>query len=193
MTGRRGRGTLARRTLVATFALGSVVVVAGCVGSIDRTEFDDLVHERGGGLSGDLVVAGLTAIADESDDPSVAVYSITLTSNTVSFSVQSPDFDDEVNGWTYLLNGDLLGPDPEPNIDSGGAPVTFDASAVDVEALEDSIDQAVEQTSVRRGWASSASLFAEPGGGFELRVNITNDRADETFVFGSDGTLRGVS
>jgi hypothetical protein len=200
MAGRASRGRAVggrRRSWCSELVLvcSMVPVLAGCVGSVDRSEFDELVRARGGGLSGDLVVTGLDAIADRSgvdDLDDLDVLRITLTTTTVSYSVRSADFDDEVDGWTYLLNGDLLGPDPEPNLDDEEQTSVFAAASVDPDLIEEAIDRAIEETSVRRGWAQSASLFAEPSG-FRLQVSITNERADETFVFAPDGTLVGVS
>lgn len=124
--GRTGR--LVRAAMVTVTGVLVGVATSGCVGSVERDELDSMVRERGGGLSGDLVVAGLEAIAVEQGGGrgDVEVLDISLTATTVSYSVRSPRFDNEVDGSTSLLNGDLLGPDPEPNIDDDET-VVYDA------------------------------------------------------------------
>jgi hypothetical protein len=182
-------GSRWRRT--GAVALASVVLVAtGCVGSIDRSEFDEIVRERGGGLSGDLVVAALAAIEARNDTSSLDVLQISFTSSTVAASVRSASFPDEVDGWTFTLGQDLNGPSPQPDIDPGAAVATFSDADVDVDTIEAAIDQAVAQTQVRGAWAESAFLRGTGGGSFELQVSITNDRSDETWVFDGDGNLK---
>lgn len=199
--GFHGDGGIGRRTSrlgrAATVAAAGLLVglaTGGCVGSVERDELDSMVRARGGGLSGDLVVAGLEAIAGEQGGGrgDVEVLDISLTATTVSYSVRSPRFDDEVDGYTYLLNGDLLGPDPEPNLDDADAVSTFPGDVVDVEVIESAIDDAVERTTVRGGWAQVATWAALPDATFELRVHLTNERADETVVYDADGVRRGT-
>lgn len=176
-------------------ALSALVVCAAtaCVGSVDRDEFALIVQERGGGLSGDLLVRAYAAIGDRQGEADVAVYRTTLTLTTVSASVRAPEFADEVDGYSYTLGGDLLGPNPESDLDADDDRSTFAASDVDPALLEGLIDLAVAETTVRGGWASNAVLIAGPDSRFQVRISITNDRAQQTFVFADDGTLVGVS
>lgn len=169
-----------------------MLATTGCVGSIDRSEFDDIVRERGGGLSGDLVVAALRAIEAHEESTSLDVLQITLSASAVTVSVRSPSFPDEVDGWTFSRGHDLNGPSPEPDLDPATPAPTFSDADVDADRIEAIIDQAVEQTQVRNGWADNAFLRGTGGGGFEVYVSITNDRTDETWVFDQTGTLKGV-
>jgi hypothetical protein len=162
------------------------------VGSIDRSEFDDMVRERGGGLSGDLVADALAAIEAHEESPSLDVMQIALTSDTVSVSVRSPAFPDELDGWTFTLGHDLNGPSPEPDIDAEDAVAFFAADDVDAASIEASIDQAVDGTSVRQGWADSAYLRGDGSGSYELQVVISNDRTQETWVFDAAGNVKVV-
>ncbi len=60
-----------------------------CVGSVDRDEFAVIVHERGGGLSGDLLVRAYAAIGDRQGEADVAVYRTTLSRPIPNSSTRS--------------------------------------------------------------------------------------------------------
>lgn len=191
--GERGASTGRMRRMRRSALLASAVLLAtGCVGSIDRSKFDEIVRERGGGLSGDLIVDALAAIEDHEEAPTLEVIQVSLSATSVTVSVRSPAFPDEVDGWTFTLGHHLNGPSPQPDLTDGQAVATFEASAVDAATIEASIDQAVVQTAVRGGWAESAFVRGTGGGAFEVQVSITNERADETWLFDGEGNLKGT-
>lgn len=96
---------------VLALAAAVTVLAAGCVGSVDRDQFDHIVQERGGGLSQRLVLEAVSALEEELDVDPLLVQSITATNETVTIEAVSPEFPDEIDRYTYG-GGDLDGPEP---------------------------------------------------------------------------------
>jgi hypothetical protein len=171
------------------------VVTTGCVGAIDRAEFETMINERGGGISGDMAERVLVEVAsatDADDVDDLRVSSMTLGVAAASVSVRPPDFPTESDTWTLPLDRDLVGPNPNSDDDPEEA-FSFPGSLVDAELIEGVVDDAVERSTIRSAWASGVILSADAPDTMIIRVSITNDRSDETFVYDAAGNLVGQS
>jgi hypothetical protein len=208
-----------RRTLGTSVVLA--VVVTGCVGSVDREEFNRIVEERGGGLSQALVLDAVASLEAELDVDPLLVQSITVTNETVTIEAVSPEFPDEIDRYTFR-GGDLDGPEPASQfpeisipelpegveippelqdlVDGSGAtdPATapggtFPVDDVALDQLDDLVDAAIETADLRGGYATTLVITSLGGEGPRIRVSVTNVRQDVTVTYGPDGQPLEVS
>lgn len=102
-------------------ALLAVLALTGCVGAVDRVDFDAEIRSRGGGVAVDWVQESLDAIAQEVGAPNVAtlqVITLTITPSSFVTVVQArrsdrPDFVDTV----AALDGEVISVTPRQNAD----------------------------------------------------------------------------
>jgi hypothetical protein len=167
-------------------------IATGCVGAIERDEFDAMIQERGGGISGDLAARAVSSVAAATDTTvdEIRLASLNLTVASVSMSVRPPDFPNESDTWTVSLSGDRYGPFP----DSDSAPdraFSFGGALVDAALVEALVDDALERTTVRSAWVSGVTFDAAAPDTMMISVTVTNERSTETFDYAADGTLVG--
>lgn len=213
--GRRlGRG---RRFALALVGLS--MVAAGCVGSVDREEFEQIVRERGGGLSQALVLDAVADLETELDTDPLTMQSITATNETVTIEAVSPEFPDEIDRYTYR-GGGLDGPDPAgrfptvsipditlPELPEGielppelqdlvddpaagdGDSGPFTVDEIALDRLDELVDAAIVTAALREGYAPSLTITALGTDGPRIRVTVTNDRTDATVTHDAAGQL----
>jgi hypothetical protein len=167
-----------------------VLATAGCVGSIDRDEFQAEVNARGGGLSGDQLVDFVADVEERAGAPGLLIRSASLGHMLVSLEVSDPARPEEVDRWSWS-SGNVSGPTPASNLAPEELDLAFTAERLDAVAIEAAIDGALERSAMRDPWASSASFVAQPGDTFVGTVRLTNEREDELWSFGPDGVLVG--
>lgn len=90
------------------------LVVSGCVGVTDRSDFDAVVDERGGGLSTDLVTDALDAVGARvgTDDLELTALSVTPGSRVVVMTVRDPVRRGDLDRYVYRARGGLDEPEP---------------------------------------------------------------------------------
>jgi len=179
--------------LARVLLAGAVLVSAGCVGSVDREEFEAEIQERGGGISQDLAIEAVQALERELGTDEVEVLSMTISNEHVVAQVRSPEFPDDFDSYTFR-GGDLSGPEPVSN--PGGAEdpsqLVFDPHDIELDELNDMVDQALEEADQRDGYAETVVISRAGGGPPVISVSVTNDRQTESVNFGPDGALIGV-
>lgn len=167
-----------RRAHRSAIALAITVLAAGCIGSVDRDEFDRLVQDRGGGLSQDLVIEALDAAAAEIGADPLLVRSVTATNETVTIEAVNPDFPDELDRYTYR-GDDLDGPDP---VNTGAAGVELPTFSIpDLPEgidLPDDLQELVDGAAGNVPSVAATGVFA-PGDVALDKLNAMVDRAIE--------------
>lgn len=168
----------------------AAIVATGCVGSIDRQEFESEARARGGGMSADRLIEAMDRIQRRSQTAELRVRTATISFMMVDARVSTAERPEEVDVW--YLAGSLVGPTPGSNLDENELESYFVPSDLDEDVIERAIDDALSQSSIRAPWASSVSFVPAPDGGYRATVLITNEREDEQWEFGPDGDVRRI-
>jgi hypothetical protein len=164
------------------------MLIAGCVGSIDREAFDAEIRARGGGIDADRLLDALDDVT-ASVDGDVVIREATVTVLSVTVAVSPVSHPEEVDLW--FAGSGLRGPDPTTNLDSDELDAWFTPDTVDPPVIEEAIDAALQRSELRDPWASSLTLDGAPGETWTASVVLTNERATEIWTFGPDGELGG--
>ena len=172
------------------FALAAIA--SGCIGVVDRDEFDALVDSRGGGLSNDLVVDALARVSARVDTTDLELTELTVSpgSRTVVMTVRDPVRRDQLD--RYVVSGSAIREvapvrvSADDDLDArafrvSSAPVLFD--------LEAAGDRALDELGFEGGHVESASVRVGQGEA-QLSLSISSPRAQGFAIFGGDGALR---
>ena len=202
------------RWAVAVLASGSILAT-GCVGSVDRDEFNRVVQERGGGLSQELVIEAVDALERELDVDPLIVQAIVATNEVVTIDAASTEFPGEFDRYSYQ-GGELGEPTPAGQIPTVSIPdlpegveipaelqdlldgaagdetggdtgPSFPVNDVALDQLDRIVDSAIAAAGLREGYARTLTITSLTGEGPRIRVNVTNDRIDVTLTYGPDG------
>jgi len=174
-------------------AAALVLLTAACVGSVDREEFEAEIRERGGGISQGLPIEAVAALEHELGVDELVVLSMTISNEHVVAQVQSPEFPDEFDSYTY--RGDEVSePDPVSNPGGGESPedAAFNPRDIELDQLDDMVDQAIEEADLRDGYAETVTISQAGRQAPVITVSVTNERQTASVQFGPDGSLIGV-
>jgi hypothetical protein len=190
--GRGGRSAALSVLLVAS--------LGACVGSVSHTSFDDEVHARGGGLSQQQVLDGITAIEHRLGVHRLELRSINVQPATVDYEVEVPGSIEDLDAYVYGTSGGyggrgLRGPSPVPRSSSEPSleAQVFTADQAGVAGLDDIVDAARHEADLPGGYAVSATLMRREGASGPLTsVQVTNVRRTVTVTFSAAGKVLGV-
>jgi hypothetical protein len=164
-------------------------VVGGCVGTTDRDEFDAIIQERGGGVTAELPVDAVAAVADELgvDDFEMRLMSVSPPNQLAVIEVRDPAIPANLDRYT-VRKGSVESVEPvrlsaSDNLDAE----TFLASTVAFDRLDEMADTAVAGFDPE-GYVTSIVVS---GGGEtpEVRLSLESPRASGTATFTSAGEL----
>lgn len=193
----------ARATVVVTLA--SAALATGC-GASGR-EIVDEARARGGGLTGDLVVDAVDAVAERQGADTVALRSVTVVFTQVVLEVGVPADGseggeaDEVVVYEYGTSGrfgehGLAGPRSmvRSSIEAPLGPALFTLEQAGVERFDEMVATALEQADLAGGYATGATIARSPGGG-EPRTVVTvtgdGDGGAVDVTLAADGSVVG--
>lgn len=173
----------------------TVPLLAGCVGSISRERFDEIVQERGGGVTTELLDGAIAALTDElGAEPDLRHLTINPASRNVMLEVRDSLVRENVDNYLYR-DGNLGDPDPvrvsSTELLEG---TTFRRSEVpalaDLEALADA---ALAAFGFEGGYVATINVDGRPEPiavpGPIVMVNVSSPRADGVARFDANGTL----
>ncbi len=88
-----------------------MLLTSGCIGTVDRADFEQVVHQRGGGLVSSLPAGAIAALRQRLGTPGLQAVVVLLTSpDSSGFRLEVPDQPAQVT--SYLDdNPDLASPD----------------------------------------------------------------------------------
>jgi hypothetical protein len=138
-------------------ALVLTALATACVGSIDRDEFTSEVNARGGGLSGDQLVAFVDEVSERTGVDDLLIRSASVSPLLVTLRVSDPARPEEVDSWTWS-RGRVVGPEPAPNLAEQDLRRAFRPAAVDAALIERAIDEALARSAGGRRRAGSGWL-----------------------------------
>ncbi|CAM4509197.1 hypothetical protein NONI108955_38485 [Nocardia ninae] len=208
-----------RRSCLAA-ALGAllITVTTGCIGAVDRADFEKTIQARGGGLVSALPAAALDTLRQRLGTPDIHATVMLLTapeSHSLTLQVRSPQVDrlltenknlaikdsavhlrirvpgrpDQQDDYTFA-NGTLHGPTPV----HVSAFVDLDSETFDVRdvsgllKLEEVVDTALTQTGVEDGYVSSI-VISRVDADLLMSVHVTSPRTTMVAQFDRAGTF----
>lgn len=172
-------------------------VLASCVGSVDQDEFNDEVHERGGGLSHEVIDDAVAAVAADQGIEAVQVRSMSVMPGRVALEVRVPGSIEDVDAYTYGTSGmfggeGLDGPEPVHTsaVEQPLESAVFTTEQAGIQRFDDLVDQAIAEADLPGGYATGATIDRPEGSRQPVvEVTVTNARRTVTVVFTADGTL----
>lgn len=173
-------------------ALCMALCATGCVGAVDRADFDAAMRSRGGGMTSALVRDGLAQLAARYGVADLQVTSVDVAPvETLDVTVRNPARPDQLDRYTF--DGEWLS-DASPVMVS--ALEDLDARAFrlgDVPALsrvEALVDDALAHTGFDGGEVAGISVNRTEG--LWPAVMVESPRSRALVVFDAEGTVIGV-
>lgn len=194
-----GRRAAPRGSRLATsvWLAAAGLATAGCVGAVDRSDFEAEIEARGGGFDQSLVIDALDRVAEEvgSDDFDIASLTVSPLGATMSVRVRDPRAPQQLDD--YAFRGDEL-TDVRPVRVSAGD--DLDATTVPigdfaVDRLNAMVDDALDAYDTSGGFATTVRLAPDLAGGVGGRptgvvsVDLESPRSAATATFTADGDL----
>jgi len=177
-------------------------LLASCVGSVSRQQFEDESQARGGGLSQDVILDALVAVADDQGADPVQLRSVSVMPSRVSLEARVPGSPEDLDAYSFGTSGQLGGDGldgPEPVARSSTeAPLEstlFTAQAAGVRRFDEMVDAALEEADLPGGYASGATITKPDAGAGALPqtvVTVTNVRRTVTVALSPDVSILGV-
>jgi len=179
-----------RRRLLAV--IGAALVLTTC-GGTSRTDFEEEIQSRGGGLGSTLALEALDALEIELGEVP-PLRSFTMTNGQVTMEVLVPGTNDQVDSYRYGTSGlygggGLSGPTPVAGV--GGAAALrrslFRPQRVAFDDLDEVVDTAIEEADLQGGYAQTVRVDRSTNRPI-ISVNVTSPRETVQVRFRADGT-----
>jgi hypothetical protein len=183
-----------RRRVALAGVLALAASATGCIGVIDRDEFDAMVDSRGGGLSNDLVIDALTRVAARVEAADLELTELTVSpgARVVVMTVRDPVRRDQLD--RYVVSGSAIR-DVTPvrvgandDVDAEAFRVSQVPVLVDLEAAG---DRALAELDFEGGHVESASVRVVQGA-VQVSLSVSSPRAQGFATFEADGSLRAA-
>ena len=170
-------------------------MVTGCVGVIDRDDFDLVVESRGGGFSNDLVADAAELVAERvgTDDLELTNLVVNPGSRLVVLTVRDPVVRENVDRYTLTGRDGIRDVSPvrvraDEDLDADTYRLSDIPALDDLEALSDA---ALEALSLDEGHIESIQVLVVMGAP-QVHVSVESPRAGGRVIFAPDGTVQGA-
>lgn len=173
------------------------VVATGCIGAIDRADFNEEVRARGGGIAttwvDESLAAAATALAvDDPADLAFLTLSISGTTRTVNIVARRGDRPDFVDSVT-VNEGDVTSVAPIRDADRLSLEAnTIRLTEVPIDQLEDLVDAALEGFGEPGAFVTSIDVTSTNGTP-TITLQLESPRRTGSAVFDGDGNLLEVA
>lgn len=175
----------------AVLVLVAVLLLAGCVGTVDRDEFEAEIQARGGGFDQDLVIDAVDDVAGRVGTEDFEITGLTAVplSGVVTVQVRDPRAPGQLDDYTFR-GGSLVSTDPvqvsaTDDLDARAVPIT-DFALDDLNAM---VDRALVEFAADGGHVDTVAFTvtpvpegAEPQGTVHLRLESPRSSALATFT-----------
>lgn len=179
-----------RRWAGAIAVLALLPICTACLGAQSRSDFVDLVHERGGGVSASVVDDVRASLLERvgTDDPDVRDVVFDFGSSTAVVEVRNPVRPGELDRYSFRF-GDVVSIDPvrlDADEDLDATTVPF--SATGFEHVERVADVALARWDTTDGYVASVNVTPrfDP---LVMRVQLESPRASASADFTTGGEL----
>ena len=191
----RASGWCGRATLVAA-ATG----LMACVGSVQPGDLEEEAQSRGGGLSREVVLDAVAAVADEQGEATPQLRSVSVVPSHVALEVRVPGTTEDLDAYDYGTSGlyggrGLDGPEPvarsstEESLESS----VFTAEDAGVRRFDTMVDTALDEADLPGGYASGATISRPAATGDpQTVVTVTNRRRTVSVTMSPDAEVTGV-
>ncbi|MDV8003947.1 hypothetical protein [Rhodococcus sp. IEGM 1318] len=162
--------------------------LSGCIGAVDRMDFEDQMRERGGGMTSDLVRNGFDSLAERYGVDAVSVTSVDISPiETVGVTVRDPGKPSQLDRFSF--DGVILG-EPSPvqvsvteDLDARSFTLDQVPALANVEKL---VDDALASSGVDEGEVTGISVSRTEA--IHASVMVESSRSQVLVVFDPDGT-----
>ena len=162
--------------------------LSGCIGAVDRMDFEDRMRERGGGMTSDLVRNGFDSLAERYGVDAVAVTSVDISPiETLGVTVRDPGKPSQLDRFSF--DGVILG-EPSPvhvsvteNLDARSFTLDQVPALANVEKL---VDDALASSGIDEGEVTGISVGRTEA--IHASVMVESSRSQVLVVFDPDGT-----
>ncbi|MDV6274260.1 hypothetical protein R3Q06_12170 [Rhodococcus erythropolis] len=172
---------------IAALAL-TVTSLSGCIGAVDRMDFEDQMRERGGGMTSDLVRNGFDSLAERYGVDAMSVTSVDISPiETLGVTVRDPGKPSQLDRFSF--DGVILG-EPSPvqvsvteNLDARSFTLDQVPTLANVEKL---VDDALASSGIDEGEVTGISVSRTEA--IHASVMVESSRSRVLVVFDPDGT-----
>lgn len=186
---RRGWARWASVVAVSCWAL----VAGGCIGTIDRDDFNAVIQERGGGFTSELPLNAVAAVATELgvDDFEVRAVTVTSAVETVVLDVRDPAIPENLDRYV-VRRGAVDSVEPIRLTASDDLDVqTFPVSGLAFDEIETMVDSALAEFDPE-GYVSAMTV-SRLGDGVVIELALESPRSTGTARFTGEGELLEVT
>ncbi|EQM29924.1 hypothetical protein [Rhodococcus erythropolis] len=162
--------------------------LSGCIGAVDRMDFDNQMRERGGGMTSELVRGGFDSLAHRYGVDAISVTSIDISPiETLGVTVRDPGKPSQLDRFSF--DGVILG-EPIPvqvsvtdDLDARSFTLDQVPALANIEKL---VDDALGSSGVDDGEVSGISVSRTES--IHASVMVESPRSRVLVVFEPDGT-----
>ncbi|MDZ7912256.1 MAG: hypothetical protein U5O16_10555 [Rhodococcus sp. (in: high G+C Gram-positive bacteria)] len=162
--------------------------LSGCIGAVDRMDFEDQMRERGGGMTSDLVRNGFDSLAERYGVDAVSVTSVDISPiETLGVTVRDPGKPSQLDRFSF--DGVILG-EPSPvqvsvteDLDARSFTLDQVPALANVEKL---VDDALASSGIDEGEVTGISVSRTEA--IHASVMVESSRSQVLVVFDPDGT-----
>lgn len=168
-------------------------VSGGCVGTTERDDFNAIMQERGGGLTSELPLDAVAAVAAELgvDDFEARTVTVTPAVETAMLDVRDPAVPENVDRYV-VRRGAVESVEPIRLTASDDLDVeTFPVSGLALDEIETMVDAALAEFDPE-GYVSSMTVSRLPDG-VVIQLALESARSTGTARFTGEGELLEVS
>ena len=178
------------RWAAAPVALGAVLALGGCIGAVDRHDFNRLVEQRGGGLVSALPQGGIAALRSRLgvSDFNVVSVSLTASGQRADFYVRQPGRPDREDSYSYA-QGRLGAPNPvrlpAGSADDDSFPIS---QATALGRVEEVVDAALAKTGFENARVTTVAV-ALADGDIRVTAQVDSPRSAAAVLFDKTGAF----
>ncbi|MFE5877212.1 hypothetical protein ACFQ6H_18235 [Rhodococcus sp. NPDC056506] len=162
--------------------------LSGCIGAVDRMDFEGQMRGRGGGMTSDLVRNGFDSLAERYGVDAVSVTSVDISPiETLGVTVRDPGKPSQLDRFSF--DGAILG-EPSPvqvsvteNLDARSFTLDQVPALANVEKL---VDDALASSGIDEGEVTGISVGRTEA--IHASVMVESPRSQVLVVFDPDGT-----
>jgi hypothetical protein len=186
--------------VLAAFAVAAILVLSGCIGAIEREEFEAEMRARGGGFDESTVFDAADAVGDRlgTTDFEITKLGANPSSDIVTMQVLDPRNPKNVDDYT-IRGGSIHSVSPvRVSVRDDGESTAFRIRSVALDELNEMADEALAEYDTEGGHVSMVSIRAnravdnpevvEP----RIFFSLESTRSRATAHFQADGTLISV-
>lgn len=179
------------RSAGITLATIVLVAVAGCVGTVDRDEFNQIIQERGGGFTSELALDAVDAVGQRQgvDGGQVELKTLSLNPSvqTVVLEVQDPAVRENLDRYV-VREGSIDSVEPmQVRADEDVDAETFPASRVALVRIERMVGTALAEFDSDGGYVSSLNVSLWSEGNIVFYLGLESPRSSGNALFDAEG------